>query len=99
MSEPVLHVVAHIRAKEESVAEVRAAVESFIAPTRAEDGCLRYDLLLNEDDPTEFVFVEEWRDEAALEVHAATPHILAGRERMAGRLAAPVAVRKYRQIG
>jgi quinol monooxygenase YgiN len=54
---------------------------SLSAPTRAEPGCLRYDLYQSAEDPKEFVRHEVWRSLADLEAHKATPHLRASFER------------------
>lgn len=46
---------------------------SLTAPTRAEDGALRYDLYRSVEHPDEFLRHEVWRDRAALEAHKQTP--------------------------
>jgi quinol monooxygenase YgiN len=43
--------------------------------SRGEEGCIAYRVHEAVDGPNEFVFVEEWRDEAALQAHFRTPHI------------------------
>ena len=50
---------------------------ALFAPTRAEPGCLRYDLYQSPTKKNEFMRLEVWRDSAALEAHKQTPHILA----------------------
>ena len=72
-----LRVVARIKAKSETVGEVRELLLSLIEPTRKEFGCVSYELLQNREDPTDFTFVEEWESDAAFESHAASDHIKA----------------------
>jgi quinol monooxygenase YgiN len=72
-----LRVVARIKAKSETVSEVRELLSSLVEPTRKEFGCVSYELLQNREDPTDFTFVEEWESEGALESHAASDHIKA----------------------
>jgi quinol monooxygenase YgiN len=72
-----LRVVARIKAKAESVGEVRDLLCGLVGPTRKESGCVSYELLQNREDPTDFTFVEEWESDAALESHAASDHIRA----------------------
>ena len=84
-----IDVVAHIQAKPGQEAAVRAVLEGFIAPTRQEDGCLRYDLFADADDPTKFTFIEEWASREALDVHGQSAHIQAGRAVMPGLVAGP----------
>lgn len=44
------------------------------APSRAEAGCSSYACFAQADRPDAFLFFEEWRDQAALDAHFATPH-------------------------
>jgi autoinducer 2-degrading protein len=39
-----------------------------------EPGCLRFNVLHDQQDPNVYYFFEVYRDEAALEAHRATPH-------------------------
>ncbi len=51
------------------------------APTRAEAGCLRYDLYRSPVHANRFMRYEIWKDEGALEAHKKTPHIAASFEK------------------
>jgi autoinducer 2-degrading protein len=64
-------------------------------PTRAEPGCRAYDLLRSTDDPTRFLCVEEWVDEAAIEAHRQSPHVAAAGQALRDILAKPLAVRRF----
>lgn len=90
-----LRVVANLKSHDETAAELRSLLEGLVEPTRAEPKCISYELLERLDDPTEFTFVEEWQDEAALDSHFETPHIVAALERMPELLAAELDLRKY----
>lgn len=94
-----LFVVAHLISKHDTINETRAVLLGLIEPTRAEVGCIRYDLHQNTLDPTDFTFVEEWTDDAALDAHLASEHLLLARERLADLLAEPADIRRYRKIG
>lgn len=52
---------------------LRQHLLSLTAPTRAEDGAIRYDLYQSVEHPDEFLRHEVWRDRAALEAHKQTP--------------------------
>jgi quinol monooxygenase YgiN/quercetin dioxygenase-like cupin family protein len=54
---------------------------SLTAPTRAEDGAIRYDLYQSVEHPDEFLRHEVWRDRQALEAHKLTPPLRASFER------------------
>jgi quinol monooxygenase YgiN len=97
MSEKI-DVVAHIHAAPGHEAVVREALESFVDPTRKEDGCLRYDLFQDISDPLKFTFIEEWTSEAALDAHSKSAHIAAGRAKMEGKLSGPSWVQVVRRI-
>ncbi|MEQ1764579.1 MAG: putative quinol monooxygenase [Pyrinomonadaceae bacterium] len=90
-----IRVVAHLSSKPETIAETRAALEEFIDPTRAEAGCVYYELMLNNDDPTDFTFVEEWESNETLDAHLESPHILAFKERAGELLACDPDIRRY----
>ena len=99
MSEETLKVIARIRARHEKIDEMRALLSGLVGPTRAEPGCLRYELLHNLTDPSDFTFVEEWRDDAALESHFNTEHIRAALARFQELAAEPLDLRRYRAAG
>lgn len=73
----LLTVVATMRAKPGKEDELAAALESIVAPTRAEDGCHTYALHRGVQDPAVFVFYENWTSPAHLDAHLASPHIQA----------------------
>jgi quinol monooxygenase YgiN len=98
MPKSAVGVVARIVAKPESVDIVRDELESLLEPTRSEVGCIIYELMQNEADPTDFTFYEEWTDAAALDAHGQTPHVESTLARLAGHFAAPPDVRRYSYI-
>jgi quinol monooxygenase YgiN len=78
MSNQSLRVVARLIANPDKILALKAVLTDIISPTRAEKGCLQYDLYQNRDKPTEFTFIEEWTSEAALAEHLASSHIQQG---------------------
>ena len=48
--------------------------------SRTEDGCRQFDVLLPQSDPGRVFLVEEWRDQAALDVHAKLPRMAQNQE-------------------
>jgi quinol monooxygenase YgiN len=73
VSQPLI-VVATIIAQPGHEAAVRAALEQVVAPSRAEAGCRRYELHVDNSAPGKFVMLEEWTSAEALAEHEATPH-------------------------
>ena len=90
-----IRVVAHLTSKPETIDETRATLEGFVEPTRAETGCVYYELMQNNDDPTDFTFVEEWESDETLDAHLESPHITALKERAGELLARDPDIRRY----
>jgi autoinducer 2-degrading protein len=64
-----------------------------ISLTRAESGCLEYDICRDSDSPDRFVAYEQWRDVVALRAHLGTAHFVAVGAALGGLLAGAPAVR------
>lgn len=73
MNKP-LFVIATVTANPEQAPAVRAAIEAVLAPSRLEEGCLRYDLLLDNSNNHRFVIQEQWTSKDALNLHMQTEH-------------------------
>jgi quinol monooxygenase YgiN len=67
------------------------------ALSRADPGCVRYDVLEDLQGPDRFVLWEEWLDEAALVDHDANPHVARFREVSASLLTTPMEVQRLRR--
>ena len=65
-----LRVVAHFRILPDACKDVLPHLQGLVHPTREEDGCITYVPLLDINDSTHVVFVEEWRDRRAFEQHS-----------------------------
>lgn len=87
-----LRVIATIPAKPEAAASLREALQTLVAATRQESGCLAYDLFESGAAPGVFVTVEEWADQASLDAHMTTPHVAAAFAAVGDGLAGDVAI-------
>jgi quinol monooxygenase YgiN len=94
----MLVVIAKIKAKAGKERELAEVLGKFPAPTRREAGCIQYDLHVDRDDPSSFVFYERWADEAALAAHLKTPHITAGFAAMDALIDGPAVIGKYNLV-
>ena len=72
-----LTVIAHLRALDGQIEETKAFLMGLVSPTRAEAGCVNYDLHQDDDDPAEFTFYENWTNRAEWDKHMETPHLAA----------------------
>ena len=93
-----VRVVAHITARPDTVEATRDLLKSLILPTRIEQGCITYQLLQNETDPTDFTFVEEWTSDEDLDAHLASDHLKMAGARGAELFAGPPDIRRYRVV-
>ena len=62
-------------------AELKEHLRSLAGPTRAEAGCLAYDLYQSPDRPYEFLRFEMWASQEALDAHKRSPHLRASFEK------------------
>ncbi|MEX0318263.1 MAG: putative quinol monooxygenase [Ruegeria sp.] len=63
----------------DGVDKARAAAQAMVAETVKEPGCLIYEFSQVLGQGSRFRVYEEWRDQAALDAHFATPHMAAFR--------------------
>lgn len=61
-------------AKEGSEAKMRELLSAMVQPSKAEKGCLFYEIFQYENEPNRFMAVETWENEAALDGHKASAH-------------------------
>ena len=76
-----LTVIAKLKAKAGSEEDLSALCQGLVAPTRAEEGCIAYDLHRSDDDPGLFMFTESWASRPLWERHMSSPHLAAFGER------------------
>ena len=75
MSDAKVTVVAKLKAKPGLEDEVKKHLSALVAPTRTEEGCINYDLHQAKDDPSQFLFHENWVSREALDRHLAKPYL------------------------
>jgi quinol monooxygenase YgiN len=61
--------------------DLKAHLLALAAPTRAEPGCLQYDLYQSPDKPSDFLRLERWKRLGDLEAHKSMPHLRASFEK------------------
>ncbi|MFA0087849.1 antibiotic biosynthesis monooxygenase [Vibrio sp. 10N.286.49.C2] len=70
-----LTIIANIVANEDKIEFVKAELLKLIDATRAEEGCINYDLHQNNENPAHFTFYENWTSRELLQTHLASSHI------------------------
>jgi quinol monooxygenase YgiN len=68
-----VRVIARAVARKGKEEQVKALLQSMLAPTQAESGCKLYELY-ESGEWGRFYFYELWESPAALKQHAASPH-------------------------
>ncbi len=64
---------------------VRAELEKLIPITRAEEGCIQYDLHQDNENPAHFMFYENWDSRELWKAHMHAPHVAAYLQATLGR--------------
>jgi quinol monooxygenase YgiN len=97
MSEP-LTIIARVRAKPGQESRLLQELKRLPAPTRAEAGCISYDLHQSQSDPALFVFYENWASQAALDAHFETPHLQAVLKLVPELVEGPLEITKWTKV-
>ena len=79
-----LTIVANIHAHPDHVELVQSELEKLIPITRAEAGCIRYDLHQDNENPAHFLFYETWESRDLWQAHMQAPHLAAYMEATEG---------------
>ncbi|MEM9763427.1 MAG: putative quinol monooxygenase [Pseudomonadota bacterium] len=70
-----LTIVANIHAEAGKIDLVKAELLKLIPTTRAEEGCIAYDLHQDNDDPAHFTFYETWENRELWQIHMNNQHL------------------------
>ena len=88
----------HERDTPESVDAFRAATIENARNSVQEPGIVRFDVIQQDDDPTQFVLVEIYRDAEAPARHKETAHYAVWRDTVAAMMAEPRRSVKYHEV-
>lgn len=69
-------IVAKSKIKEDKIEEYKNLAKDILKGSRAEEGNISYILYQSIENPTEFTFVEEWKDQEAIDLHNKEDHFL-----------------------
>jgi autoinducer 2-degrading protein len=95
MPAPLLIVHVHVHVRPESVEAFKAATLENARASVKEPGVARFDVVQSNDDPTRFVLVEVYKNEAAPDAHKRTTHYAIWRDRVADMMAEPRTSTKF----
>ncbi len=77
-------VIGHLKIAPEKIATVRKPLQTMIAATRQEAGCILYAFAEDVVEPGVLRIVERWENWEALGAHGAAPHMAAWRDTLTG---------------
>jgi autoinducer 2-degrading protein len=86
---PMLIVYVHVRVRPEFAEAFRKATIQNAQSSIRESGIARFDVLQQNDDPSHFVLIEVYRNEAATKAHKETAHYAEWRDAVASMMAEP----------
>lgn len=86
MSDQTVTLLATMEARPDRANEMRAALRDASEASRAEDGCLLYELLESDRNGT-FLVVEKWRDKDSFRAHQSSVHLAETAQRLGPLLA------------
>lgn len=72
-----LTIVANIKVKSDQIDMVKVELEKLVPITRAETGCIQYDLHQDNENPSHFMFFENWESRELWQTHMNAPHLAA----------------------
>lgn len=75
MADAKVTVLARFKAKEGLEEKAKQEIMARVAPTRAEAGCINYDLHQSADDKRLFMLYENWVSKEALDEHLKMPYL------------------------
>ena len=72
---PPSTVIAKLKAQSGSEESLYEELRNLVEPTRAEEGCINYDLHRSVEDPGLFMFYENWESRPLWEQHMESAHL------------------------
>jgi len=63
-------------AKRDCIEELKALLKSTIEKSKEEEGCLLYQVFQTKNNPVEFIVIDSWKNEEALNKHYESEHYL-----------------------
>lgn len=98
MTDKQVSVLAKFKSKPGLESKARDAIMALVKPTRAEAGCINYDLHQSSEDPSLFMLYENWISKKDLDEHLAMPYLKDFLGKADTLLAEPVEITLWRMI-
>lgn len=98
MQQNQIIVTAFLRIKDGQATQAQNELIGLVAPTRAEPGCIAYDLYRSSEKNGCFMFYECWRSRQDLDEHLRKPHIRSFMKKADSFLAEPLRVSVWEKL-
>jgi quinol monooxygenase YgiN len=95
----MVHVMASVVVKPEHADAAKALLVELAGKSRAEAGCVEYELYQRPDRPHVFRTVEVWHTPQDVDAHMKTPHVAAAMAVAGPMFAAPLEINSYAKVG
>jgi len=86
-------IIAKVYIKSGSEADFIAAAQEMITNSNKEEGCTGYMLYQDPYEKTNFIFVESYKNQAAVDAHFATPYFIGFGDKIASMTSKPVEIK------
>lgn len=70
----MIYILAEQKIKKENVAKFYEIAKELIEKSQQEEGCISYELAKSREDELVHYFIEEWKDQKAIDIHGQTEH-------------------------
>ncbi len=94
----MIRIMARISSRPQAEIQLRQILRDLVDPSRKEAACISYELFQNEENPIEFVTMEQWADQAGAEAHSTTPHVADAIAKAGNLLAQPPLIQRFKQL-
>lgn len=98
MADQKVTVLARFKARKGMEEQLRQAIMACVAPTRAEAGCINYDLHQHADDPGALILYENWVSKQALDEHLEMPYLKELKTRAGDLCAEPIEITLWTMV-
>lgn len=89
--------LATFSAKPGCTEKLKSSLSELLVPTRAEEGCLSYELYQEIDDENTFTMIEVFKNQEAFDFHGSQPYLL-NFKGIAGQVVSAVTVKRYKRV-
>jgi quinol monooxygenase YgiN len=98
LTEHHIVLIAGLRSRPGRENELRELLRDGLEPSRADQGCIAFDLHQSAVDPELFCIYQLWQDETALEAHMHTEHAQIFKTALPGLLEGRILLNKWRIV-